>query len=194
MAKIFQPVKKKSDILKETSNLDFVNLPSVNMIKNTSKLPKQNVHESYGPTHIDNTTSVPIQSLTINPNISAETAFQSMVQHLRKPTPEIRKFSGNPLEYRKFLRQFESKVVLNCEQGDEKMNYLEQMTFGEAHKIVSSYRPLPGDRAYEASMRHLEERYGDTDVMASAFIIKDWIGQILNQEIKIFGRICIVFG
>ncbi|CAG2221766.1 unnamed protein product [Mytilus edulis] len=176
MAKIFQPVKKKSDILKETSNLDFVNLPSVNMIKNTSKLPKQNVHESYGPTHIDNTTSVPIQSLTINPNISAETAFQSMVQHLRKPTPEIRKFSGNPLEYRKFLRQFESKVVLNCEQDDEKMNYLEQLTFGEAHKVVSSYSHLPGDRAYKASMRHLEERYGDTDVMASAFIKKalDW--------------------
>ncbi|CAG2252827.1 unnamed protein product [Mytilus edulis] len=176
MAKIFQPVKKKSDILKETSNLDFVNLPSVNMIKNTSKLPKQNVHESYGPTHIDNTTSVPIQSLTINPSIAAETAFQSMVQHLRKPTPEIRKFSGNPLEYRKFLRQFESKVVLNCEQDDEKMNYLEQLTFGEAHKVVSSYSHLPGDRAYKASMRHLEERYGDTDVMASAFIKKalDW--------------------
>ncbi|VDI11858.1 Hypothetical predicted protein [Mytilus galloprovincialis] len=99
-----------------------------------------------------------------------------MVQHLRKPTPEIRKFSGNPLEYRKFLRQFESKVVLNCEQDDEKMNYLEQLTFGEAHKVVSSYSHLPGDRAYKASMRHLEERYGDTDVMASAFIKKalDW--------------------
>ncbi|VDI27101.1 Hypothetical predicted protein [Mytilus galloprovincialis] len=56
------------------------------------------------------------------------------------------------------------------------MNYLEQLTFGEAHKVVSSYSHLPGDRAYKASMRHLEERYGDTDVMASAFIKKalDW--------------------
>ncbi|CAC5406217.1 unnamed protein product [Mytilus coruscus] len=74
---------------------------------------------------------------------------------------------------------------MNCEHDDEKMNYLEQLTYGEAHKVVSSYSHLPGNRAYQALMRHLEERYGDTDVMASAFIKKalDW-PSIKSGDIK----------
>lgn len=32
------------------------------------------------------------------------------------------------------------------------MNYLEQMTFSEANKVVSGYSHLPGKRAYEAAM------------------------------------------
>ncbi|XP_062588283.1 uncharacterized protein LOC134249947 [Saccostrea cucullata] len=103
---------------------------------------------------------------------SSSASVQAVVKHLRKPTPEIKKFGGNPLDYRKFLRQFNAKVVINCDNDDEKMNYLEQLTFGEANKVVSGYSHLSGERAFEAAMRQLEERYGDTDVIATAFIRK----------------------
>ncbi|VDI57783.1 Hypothetical predicted protein [Mytilus galloprovincialis] len=55
---------------------------------------------------------------------------------------------------------------------DEKMNYLEQFTFGEAHKVVSGFSHLSGEYAYQAAMEQLEERYGNSEVIANAFIKK----------------------
>ena len=112
--------------------------------------------------------------------------MSSIVKHLRQPSAEVKKFGGNPLDYQKFLRQFHSKVELNCETSDEKMNYLEQLTFGEANRVVSGYSHLTGERAYEASMKALKERYGDVDVIASAFIKKalEW-PNIKNTDTKL---------
>ncbi|VDH95114.1 Hypothetical predicted protein [Mytilus galloprovincialis] len=52
------------------------------------------------------------------------------------------------------------------------MNYLEQFTFGEAHKVVSGFSHLSGEYAYQAAMEQLEERYGNSEVIANAFIQK----------------------
>ena len=103
-------------------------------------------------------------------------AIQSIVQYLRLPIPEIKKFGGNPLEFRRFLRQFHAKVVLNTQDDDERMNYLEQLTYGEANRCVAGFSHLSGERAYKAAMTQLEERYGDNKVIATAFIKKalDW--------------------
>jgi hypothetical protein len=43
------------------------------------------------------------------------------------------------------------------------MNYLEQLTYGKANRVVSEYSHLSGERAYDASMKALKDRYGDTD-------------------------------
>ncbi|KAK3101436.1 hypothetical protein FSP39_003570 [Pinctada imbricata] len=110
------------------------------------------------------------------PKETESAAIQSVVQYLRRPIPEIKKFGGNPLEFRRFLRQFHAKVVLNTHDDDERMNYLEQLTYGEANRCVSGFSHLSGDRAYKAAMKQLEERYGDNEVIATAFIKKalDW--------------------
>jgi hypothetical protein len=60
------------------------------------------------------------------------TWIEAMIKPLRKPTPEVMRFDGNPLNYQRFLRQFHAKVVINCDNDYEKMNYLEQLTYGEA--------------------------------------------------------------
>jgi len=80
------------------------------------------------------------------------------------------------LEYRKFLRQFKAKVVANTDSDDEKMNYLEQFTYGEANKVVSGFSHLKGEQAFAAAIKQLEERYGDKEVIATSFIKKalDW--------------------
>ena len=85
------------------------------------------------------------------------TGIQSIVQYLRRPIPEIKKFGGNPLEFRRFLRQFHAKVVLNTRDDDERMNYLEQLTYGEANCCVAGFSHLSGERAYKAAMTQLEE-------------------------------------
>ena len=64
------------------------------------------------------------------------------------------------------ISSFVNSFVNNTEDDDERMNYLDQYTVGEANKIVSGYGYL------EAAMKELEERYGDVDVIFHAFITK----------------------
>lgn len=65
---------------------------------------------------------------------------------------------------------------MNTQDDDERMNYLEQMTCGEANRVVSGFSHMNGERAYKAAMRQLEERYGDNEVIVTAFVKKalDW--------------------
>ena len=39
----------------------------------------------------------------------------SVVQHLCKPTSSLKKFSGDPMKYHKFVRQFKCKVECNTD-------------------------------------------------------------------------------
>lgn len=98
------------------------------------------------------------------------------MNYLRRPLPEIKRFGGDPLEYRRFIRQFHAKVVLNTIDDDERMNYLEQMTHGEANRVVSGFSHMNGEKAYKAAMNQLEERYGDNELIVTTFIKKalDW--------------------
>ncbi|CAC5382829.1 unnamed protein product [Mytilus coruscus] len=89
---------------------------------------------------------------------------------VQKPAVNYNKFGGNPLEYRKFYRQFQARIVANTDNEEEKMTYLEQFTYGEASKVVSGFSHLIGEHAYSAAIKQLEERYGDTEVIANAFI------------------------
>ena len=74
------------------------------------------------------------------------------------------------------MRQFKSVVIANCDIYEEKLNYLEQYTTGDAHKIVVGYSYLDAKKGYIAAMKELEERYGDSDVIVDAFLkrILNW--------------------
>ena len=96
----------------------------------------------------------------------------SVVKHMRKPLAEISKFGGDPLMYRKFIRQFNTRIVCNTDDDDEKLTYLEQLTIGDANKIVSSFSHLDSAVGYNAALRELEERYGDNEMIASSYIKK----------------------
>jgi len=67
---------------------------------------------------------------------SSSSVISAHVKRLSRPKIEIRKFSGNPMEYRRFLRQLETQVFVNCESDDDELSYLDQYTTGELNKIV----------------------------------------------------------
>ena len=96
----------------------------------------------------------------------------SLVQHLNKPTSVIDKFDGDPLRYQHFMRQFRSRVVNNCNDSEERLNFLEQYTTGEAQQIVISFSYLDPQTGYDAALRELENRYGDQDVIVDQYIKK----------------------
>ena len=49
-----------------------------------------------------------------------------IARELNKPKADIQKFDGNPMNYKRFLRQFNSRIVSNTESYEERLNYLLQ--------------------------------------------------------------------
>ncbi len=100
----------------------------------------------------------------------------AVARELNKPKADIEKFGGNPMNYNRFLRQFNSRVTANTDSYEELLNFLMQFTTGEAHRIVSGYSHLNAERGYVAALEEMEERYGDVDVVAQAYVKRamDW--------------------
>lgn len=98
--------------------------------------------------------------------------IKDFVNYLRRPLTEMKRFSGDLLEYRRFITQFHAKVVINTQDDGERMNVLEQMTHGEAGRVVSGFSHMDSKRAYKAAMNQLEERYGDNELIVTTFIKK----------------------
>ncbi|XP_022108331.1 uncharacterized protein LOC110988797 [Acanthaster planci] len=107
---------------------------------------------------------------------SGDNILLSVVRQLKRPIPEIKRFSGDPADYRKFIRQFNTKVAVHTENDDERLSNLEQFTTGEANRIVSGFSHLPFEQGYPAALKELESRNGDMHLMAHSFIKKalDW--------------------
>ena len=59
---------------------------------------------------------------------TSEDVIKSMVPELRKPHIEVARFSGDPLTYQKFVRQFETCILAVTDNEDERLAYLDQYT------------------------------------------------------------------
>ena len=103
---------------------------------------------------------------------SNASAMFALVKRLNRPKIEIRKFSGSPLEYRRFMRQLETQVFVNCETDDDKLSFLDQYTTGEPNKIVHGYSYLNATKGLKLTLDELEDRYGNADIVVDAFIAK----------------------
>ena len=99
-----------------------------------------------------------------------EDPMKIMMNCIRRPSVEIKKFSGDPSEYHKFMRQFKIKIGMFCSNEDELMSYLEQFTYGQANKIITGYGHLDASIGFNAALRELEECFGSSEVLANAYI------------------------
>ena len=136
--------------------------PSVLATSHVSDIPHTKEH-MFSPMNTDGHLS--------NTNVS-HIDMAAVVRELKKPTTDIKLFSGDPLEYQRFMRQFKSKVKPICDDEDEMLTFLEQNTRGEALNIVRGLGPLGGAVAYPAALKQLEERYGNPEIIVDAFIKK----------------------
>ena len=99
-------------------------------------------------------------------------ALVSVVRRLNRPTVELSKFDGDPLRYSRFMRQFKTKIVVNCDSYDDMLCYLEQYTVGEPHQIVIGCSYMEAKEGYKTAIKELDERYGDQDVIINAYVNK----------------------
>ena len=102
--------------------------------------------------------------------------LSSLVKRLNKPKSDIKVFGGNPLEYQRFLRQFRTQILANCENDDEK---------SEPNRIIQGYSYLNATHGYKLAMDELNERYGDPDIIVDAYVKRaiNW-SQIKPDNVK----------
>ncbi|XP_070546566.1 uncharacterized protein [Ptychodera flava] len=105
-----------------------------------------------------------------------DAAQWAMIRAIKKMSTVIKKFDGNIMEYRSFIDEFETKLVPTAEDDKDKLTLLRQFTEGTAHEIVQGYAGIDASEAYKGAMEELEERYGDPNKIANAYLRKilDW--------------------
>jgi hypothetical protein len=89
---------------------------------------------------VDNHVGSTVSYIDNNNNFNQD-VITTVVQQLKRPKQDIKKFGGDTAEYKRFTRQFESCVVANT-LSEERMAYLDQFITDEAHKIVVSYAAM----------------------------------------------------
>ena len=78
-------------------------------------------------------------------------------------------FYGSPVEYRSFIRAFESFIESRTCNSTERPYYLEQYTTRDVKELIKSCHHLPPDVAYEEARKLLKKWFGDEYGVASAY-------------------------
>jgi hypothetical protein len=66
----------------------------------------------------------------------------SVARELNKPKAEIQNLEENPMDYQRFMRQFNTKVCTNTNSYEERLKFLLQFISGEVSRIVTAYSYL----------------------------------------------------
>ena len=85
------------------------------------------------------------------------------------PQPRVPIFDGNPVDYRSFIRAFESLIESRTCNSTERLYYLEQYTTGDVKELIKSCHHLHPDVGYEEARKLLKKKFGNEYRVASAY-------------------------
>ena len=87
--------------------------------------------------------------------------MSSHLQRMSLPPNELKKFSGDVVEYRLWVGAFDARIDSKIQDDNEKLHYLDQFTSGVPNQIVRGCMFLRSD-GYKQARALLEDRYGDS--------------------------------
>ncbi|XP_068237239.1 uncharacterized protein [Palaemon carinicauda] len=88
------------------------------------------------------------------------------------PKQDIVKFDGDRTKYFKFIRAFDEVFSSQLTNDKERLRYLDLYTTGMPNDIVASCIHLEASEGYKQARKLLEERYGNLEQIATAFVEK----------------------
>ncbi len=117
--------------------------------------------------------SVPeVKTTSGDQNTQSGNAIDSLIQHLnisRLPVPEPGFFDGDPIQYPSWKVAFETLISQKGIPESEKVYYLKHFLRGDAKSCVEGFFLMNSSEAFSEAMKLLEERFGDSFVIASTF-------------------------
>ena len=88
------------------------------------------------------------------------------------PKLTISVFEGDPLQYPVWKSAFNALVDSRPLEADIKFNMLNQYVTGKPKQVVEHYLLIGTEDAYQKARYVLQERYGNCNVVSTAFINK----------------------
>ena len=79
-------------------------------------------------------------------------------------------FNGDPLEYWRFIRNFEQNIENKTTDTSERLNYLLQYCSGKAKEVIKSCVVLDSSVGYKTARKLLYDRFGEPYAIATAYI------------------------
>ncbi|XP_077973279.1 uncharacterized protein LOC120341575 [Styela clava] len=98
------------------------------------------------------------------------------------PKPEIAKFSGDPMEYYSFIRNFKAHVTDLVDDDNVRLSYLLQLCQGEAKNAIDHCSMMEPSRGYREAMRELKNEYGKDRVISRTCLDRLKRGPKLNFD------------
>nr|XP_039269020.1 uncharacterized protein LOC120344012 [Styela clava] len=98
------------------------------------------------------------------------------------PKPEIAKFSGDPMEYYSFIRNFKAHVTDLVDDDNVRLSYLLQLCQGEAKNAIDHCSMMEPSRGYREAMRELKNEYGKDCVISRTCLDRLKRGPKLNFD------------
>ncbi|GAA56061.1 protein disulfide-isomerase, partial [Clonorchis sinensis] len=92
------------------------------------------------------------------------------------PKIEIDKFSGNPMEFWKFMKAFQMSIADRLFDDSNKLMYLLHYCRGEAKEAIEHCVFLPGKAGYQKAMDILRTQFGRPHDIAQSFMNELLVG------------------
>ena len=101
---------------------------------------------------------------------------------LTLPHLEVPTFAGDPIEYCRFIRAFESMIVAKTTSYSARMYYLVQYTAGDVQELMRSCLAMDSEEGYREARKLLAKRYGQPYKIASAYVERVTNGPAIKAE------------
>lgn len=133
--------------------------------------PQYQVKQEFPTQKVEMDTKVDLCEVMLKQNYITEMLVQQ--QRLTNlPQRDVPVFSGDPLEFRPFLRAFEHTISSKTDNDSDKMYYLEQFTRGEPKDLVRSCQHMSPKKGYHEAIKLLNYHYGNEIKIAAAYLNK----------------------
>ncbi|XP_064109660.1 uncharacterized protein LOC135217625 [Macrobrachium nipponense] len=88
------------------------------------------------------------------------------------PKQDMAKFDGDYTKYFRFIRSFDDIFSSQLTNDKERLRYLDLYTTGRPNEIVAACLHLDASEGYRQARKLLEERYGNLEQIATAYVDK----------------------
>jgi len=147
----------------------------------SQRYPKQN------PTsHLVQQGSEPRRSedARVEPTLISNAAMDlpTLVRHLTRPRPQTIFFDGDPMEYWKFVRNFQALVDDKIDHSSTKLSYLLQHCQGKARRLIETCSRKRPDEGYGEARWLLKANVGRPYMIAHACVKKATEGSQVHHN------------
>lgn len=105
-------------------------------------------------------------------NLEQSTVSKQLFVSGQLPKLTVSVFNGDPLQYPVWKSAFNALVDSRPLEADIKLNMLNQYVTGKPKQVVEHFLLIGTEDAYQKARSVLQERYGNSNVVSTAFIDK----------------------